>query len=203
LERPAAERVTVDQLADALLVHMENQGRASVDKIRCHLKPVRAFFAGPPGYGRDDRRARALPTRAARREEAPATVNREVQPCDGLNVAAAADSPVFRSTLSRTFHRSPVDNVRSGFFERAEVKRCSSTSSTMESAIASRGLSHGIAQGRDRAADSGTMLDRPAPRGPEDSRSDHEETNRPNAGTRGSVRAIIERRPPRRRSIAR
>jgi hypothetical protein len=34
---PAAERVTVDQLADALLVHMKNQGRASADKIRCHL----------------------------------------------------------------------------------------------------------------------------------------------------------------------
>src|SRR6266536_2695662 len=45
---PAAERVTVDQLADALLVHMKNQGRASVDKIRCHLKPVRAFFRGRP-----------------------------------------------------------------------------------------------------------------------------------------------------------
>src|SRR5262245_35234203 len=31
---PAAERVTVDKLADALLVHMKNQRRASVDKIR-------------------------------------------------------------------------------------------------------------------------------------------------------------------------
>ena len=45
---PAAERVTVDQLADALLVHMENQRRASTEKIRSHLKPLRAFFAHRP-----------------------------------------------------------------------------------------------------------------------------------------------------------
>jgi hypothetical protein len=45
---PAAERVTVDQLADAVLVHMKNQGRASVDKIRCHLSRFVFSSRGDP-----------------------------------------------------------------------------------------------------------------------------------------------------------
>jgi hypothetical protein len=37
------ERVTIDQFVDALLVHVENQPRASAEKIRSHLKLLRAF----------------------------------------------------------------------------------------------------------------------------------------------------------------
>jgi integrase len=120
---PAAERVTVHQLADALLVHMENQRRASVDKIRSHLKPLRAFFAS--------RLAIDITTASLERYErqrldagmAPATVNREVHALRrAFNVAARQTPALFPKHLVPYFPSLPVDNVRSGFFERAEVE---------------------------------------------------------------------------------
>jgi integrase len=120
---PAAEHVTVDQLADALLVHMKNQGRASADKIRSHLKPVRAFFAR--------HRAIEVTTAALERyqrgrldeEMAPATVNREVHALRrAFNVGARQTPPLFPKHLVPYFPSLPVDNVRTGFFERSEVE---------------------------------------------------------------------------------
>jgi integrase len=120
---PAAERVTVDQLADALLVHMTNQGRASLEKIRSHLKPVRAFFSL--------RRAMDVTTAALERYQrerleagmAPATVNREVHALRrAFNVAAQQTPPLFPKHLVPYFPSLPVDNVRTGFFELAEVE---------------------------------------------------------------------------------
>jgi hypothetical protein len=120
---PEAERVTVDQLADALLVHMKNQNRASVDKIRCHLKPVLVFFAGRPTM---DVTAAALGRYQRQRLDAgkaPATVNREVHALRrAFNVAAHQTPPLFPKHLVPYFPSLPVDNVRSGFFERAEVE---------------------------------------------------------------------------------
>src|SRR2546422_7027170 len=40
---PAAERVSVDRLLDALMLHLENSGKRSSSKVRSHLKAVRAF----------------------------------------------------------------------------------------------------------------------------------------------------------------
>jgi integrase len=120
---PQAERVTVDQLADALLVHMKNQGRASADKIKSHLKPVRAFFSL--------RRAMDVTTAALERYErerldagkAAATVNREVHALRrAFNVAARQTPPVFPKYLVPYFPSLPVDNTRTGFFERAEIE---------------------------------------------------------------------------------
>jgi len=120
---PAAERVTVNQLADALLVHMRNQGRASAGKIRCHLKPVRVFFA--------DRSAMDVTTAALERYQrerldagkAASTVNREVHALRrAFNVAARQTPPLFPRHLVPYFPSLPVDNIRSGFFERAEVE---------------------------------------------------------------------------------
>jgi len=107
---PAAERVTVDPLADAVLVHMENQRRASAEKIRSHLKPLRAFFAHRPAIG--------VTTASLERYQ----VNREVHALRrAFNVAARQTPPLFPKHLVPYFPSLPVDNVRSGFFERAEV----------------------------------------------------------------------------------
>ena len=120
---PAAERVTVDQLADALLVHMKNQGRASVDKIRCHLKPVRAFFAGRPAMNVTTAALERYQRERLDAKKAPATVNREVHALRrAFNVAARQTPPLFPKHLVPYFPSLPVDNVRSGFFERAEVE---------------------------------------------------------------------------------
>jgi len=102
---------------------MENQGRASADKIRSHLKPIRAFFVGE--------RAIDVTTEALERYQrerldagkAPATVNREVHALRrAFNVAAQHTPPLFPKHLVPYFPSLPVDNVRTGFFDRAEVE---------------------------------------------------------------------------------
>ena len=120
---PAAERVTVDQLADALLVHMKNQGRASVDKIRSHLKPVRVFFAGRPAIEVTTAALERYQRERLDAKKAPATVNREVHALRrAFNVAARQTPPLFPKHFVPYFPSLPVDNVRAGFFERAEVE---------------------------------------------------------------------------------
>ena len=120
---PAAERVTVDQLADALLVHMKNQGRASADKIRCHLKPVRDFFDGRPAMDVTTASLERYQRERLDARKAPATVNREVHALRrAFNVAARQTPPLFPKHLVPYFPSLPVDNVRSGFFERGEVE---------------------------------------------------------------------------------
>ncbi len=120
---PAAERVTVDQLADALLVHMKNQGRASVDKIRCHLKPVRAFFAGRPAMNVTTAALERYQRERLDAKKAPATINREVHALRrAFNVAARQTPPLFPKHLVPYFPSLPVDNIRSGFFERGQVE---------------------------------------------------------------------------------
>jgi integrase len=120
---PAAERVTVDQLADALLVLMKNQGHASVDKIRCHPKPVRAFFAGRPAIDVTTAALERYQRERLDAEKAPATVNREVHALRwAFNVAARQTPPLFPKHFVPYFPSLPVDNGRSGFFERAEIE---------------------------------------------------------------------------------
>jgi integrase len=184
---PAAERVTVDQLADALLVHMKNQGRASADKIRCHLKPVRAFFAG--------RLAMDVTTAALERyqrerldaKKAAATVNREVHALRrAFNAAAHQTPPLFPKHLVPYFPSLPIDNIRSGFFERGEVE-------ALLQHVADDGIRDFIAWGFRTGMRKGEiarltwdMLDRSGtPVGPEDPRGDHEEPHGPHARARG------------------
>jgi integrase len=119
---PAAERVTVDQLADALLVHMRNQRRASAEKIRSHLKPVRAFFPSRPAIDVTTASLERYQRQRLDAGMAPATVNREVHALRrAFNVAARQTPALFPKHLVPYFPSLPVDNVRSGFFERAEV----------------------------------------------------------------------------------
>jgi hypothetical protein len=42
---PKEERITVDQLLDDLLVHLDNKGAKTVARLKSHLKPLRQFFA--------------------------------------------------------------------------------------------------------------------------------------------------------------
>jgi len=120
---PAAERVTVDHLADALLVHLKNQGRVSVDKIHCHLKPVRVFFAGRPAMDVTTAALERYQRERLDAKKASATVNREVHALRrAFNVAARQTPPLFPKHLVPYFPSLPVDNVRCGFFERAEVE---------------------------------------------------------------------------------
>ena len=102
---------------------MENQGRASVEKIRCHLKPVRAFFDGRPAMDVTTAALERYQRQRLDAKKAPATVNREVHALRrAFNVAAHQTPPLFPKHLVPYFPSLPVDNVCSGFFERREVE---------------------------------------------------------------------------------
>jgi site-specific recombinase XerD len=110
------------QLADELLVHMENQRRASVEKIRSHLKPVRAFFDRRPAIDVTTASLERYQRQRLDAGKAPATVNREVHALRRtFNIAGRQTPPLFPKHLVPYFPSLPIDNVRSGFFERAEV----------------------------------------------------------------------------------
>ena len=116
---PSEKRLTVDDLLDALITHLEMKGAKSLVQIRSHLKPIREFF------GLD----RAVDVTAARIEEfmaarlaagkAKATVNRGIQPLKhAFNLAYRQDriSKVPYIPLLRE------DNARQGFFEHEEFQ---------------------------------------------------------------------------------
>jgi integrase len=119
---PPERRVTVDELLAGLLVHLRLQGRAYAGKLESQTKPVRTFFGLT--------RALDVTTQALERYQQerlaadwkPATVNRSLE---GLRraytYAAKQTPPQFPKHLIPTFPMLPVDNVRRGFFERAEI----------------------------------------------------------------------------------
>jgi len=75
-------------------------------------------------------------------KKAPATVNRETHALRrAFNVAAHQTPPLFPKHLVPYFPSLPVDNIRSGFFERAEVERLLQHIADDASGISSPGAS--------------------------------------------------------------
>ena len=118
---PVQRRVTVDDLLDDLVIHLENKGAASVRKVVSHLQAVRAALGHV--------RAVDLNTAAVERYQrtrleagrAPATVNRE---CEALNQAfrrAARVTPP-RIPVAPHIPLLPVRNARQGFLSRADFE---------------------------------------------------------------------------------
>jgi len=119
---PQVERLTVAELLDALEMHQENKGIRSLAKTRSHLKAVRTFFGT----------WRALEVTTASVEEyqrqrralgrAPATINRELESLRrAFSYASKLTPPLFPRHLVPTISALPVDNVRTGYFDAAEV----------------------------------------------------------------------------------
>src|SRR5258705_13054258 len=42
---PQEEKLTVDDLLDSLITHLETKGAKTVDRLKSHLKPLREWFA--------------------------------------------------------------------------------------------------------------------------------------------------------------
>lgn len=116
---PDEERVTVDQLLDALLAHLEVRGARSLVQVKSHLKPIRAAFG----------QLRAVEVTTARIEEfaqaqlaaarARATVNKELQPLQQAFNLARKQGRLNRVPYSP---RLREDNARQGFFEAEEFE---------------------------------------------------------------------------------
>jgi integrase len=119
---PKPERLTVEALLDALLAHLRLQGRVYAAKLDSHLKPVRAFFSNTRAL---DITTQHLERYQAERKAAgwqPATVNRSLEGLRrAFNYAARLNPPLFPRHLVPSIPLLPVDNVREGYFTRAEV----------------------------------------------------------------------------------
>lgn len=120
---PAAERLTVAMVLDGLVTHLKVQGSTYVAKLESHLKPVRAAF------GLDRVVNVTTPVLELYQRERlaagrqPATVNHELEGLRrALNYAAEQTPPLFPRSLVPSIPLLPVDNVRTGFFDRAEVE---------------------------------------------------------------------------------
>lgn len=119
---PREERVTVTELLDDLVVHLQTRGKKAVGSLVSHLKPVREFFAL-------DRAVNVTTTGVERYQrtrldagKARATVNRETGALkQAFNLAVKRTPP----RLTRVPHIPMLteDNARQGFFEPDEFER--------------------------------------------------------------------------------
>ncbi len=123
---PIEERVTVDELLDDLMTHLQTQGAASIGTVRSHLRPVREFFsltrAAEVTTSMVERYIQQQQTATDEAGEAApkanATINRQTGALrQAFNLAARRKPP----KLSRVPYipTLPEDNARQGFVEPA------------------------------------------------------------------------------------
>jgi integrase len=121
---PQEERITVEEILDALFTHLaaKSPEAAKKDKRRSHAKPVREFFAFRRAV---DVTAADLDRLIRERRgagRAAATINRELEVLRQAYRLAIDHNRLSSMRVPKvTF--LPVDNVREGFFEPAEIKK--------------------------------------------------------------------------------
>lgn len=117
---PVVERLTVSELLDHLLVHLETKGIKSALQIRSHLKPVRKAI----GHLRAGNLTTTDVEEYARDRlalgKARATLNRELQPLKQALALAVRQGRLSRIPFVPMLRE---DNAREGFFEGDEFKR--------------------------------------------------------------------------------
>ena len=142
---PKQERITVDDLLDALEKDYQLQEGHAPAQFRAHLKPVRAYFEGRRAVGvTPDVVDRYIEARRAE-GKAPATVNRETQ-----LLGQAYRLAVRRGRLATMpyIRHLPERNVRDGFFERADFEGVASHLPPYLQDFARFGYLTGIRRGR-------------------------------------------------------
>ncbi len=110
------EKLTVEDVLDAYVLHLEQKQAKSVAQVRSHLKPVREFFSLSRAVDVTTTRIRTFVADRSKEVKAE-TVNRSLQ-----DFRAALNLARKEEKLSRIpyfpIHRE--DNARRGFFERDE-----------------------------------------------------------------------------------
>jgi integrase len=116
---PKEERVTVDELLDALKIHLETKGSKAVKTFVCHMKPIRAVFGPVRAVDLATVRVERFVQARLGEKKARATVNREV----GV-LKQAFHLAHKQGRLSRLpyFPMLKEDNARQGFFEKGEFE---------------------------------------------------------------------------------
>lgn len=113
---PKAEKLFVNDLLDALVIHLENKGAKSTSHLS-HIKPIRQHFGFDRAMGLDGSRVERFIAEELKEKKAPATVNREITVLkQAYNLALKhrrlSSVPYFPSLRE--------ENVRQGFFEHDE-----------------------------------------------------------------------------------
>jgi integrase len=121
-QRPAERRVTVSDLLDDLLSNLEVRGLASLAKMRSHSKAVREEIGHEQARDVTSDMVDQMALRWLRVGAARATVNRRLEALGRAYRIALRKTPP-KVTAIPYFQLLPVDNVRRGFFERAELDR--------------------------------------------------------------------------------
>lgn len=116
---PQEERVTIDELLDNLLRHLELKGAKAMVTLRSHIKPLRKSFALTKAVDLTTAMVERYAADRLSEDKARATVNREIQPLkQALNLARR------QGRLARVPYIPLLkeDNARQGFFERKEFE---------------------------------------------------------------------------------
>jgi integrase len=119
---PTQRRVTVNDLLDDLLTHLEVRGATSLPKVRSHLKAVRLELGHRQAHELDTASIEAAQRDWLQAGAAPATVNRR---CEALRQAyrLAGQRTPPKVTASPHVPLLTVQNARQGFLSRDQVER--------------------------------------------------------------------------------
>lgn len=113
---PKEERVTVDELLNDLMTHLETKGAKAVSSFTSHLKPVRAFFGLDRAAEVTTARVENFIEEQLANRKARATVNRETGALkQAFNLAARRKPP--KLTRVPYIPMLNEDNARQGFVE--------------------------------------------------------------------------------------
>lgn len=116
---PQEEKLTVDDLLDALIVHLETKGAKTVKRLKSHLKPLRDWFALTRAVNVTSSEVERYVAERLKIAKARATVNRETGALkQALNLARK------QARLTRVPYIPMLreDNARQGFFEHADFE---------------------------------------------------------------------------------
>ena len=113
------ERLTVANLLDSLIKHLETKGAKTVQRLKSHLKPLREFFALTKSVNLNTSDVERYIEERLKANKANATVNREVGALkQALNLARK------QGRLTRVPYLPMLreNNARQGFFEHADFE---------------------------------------------------------------------------------
>jgi integrase len=113
------EKLTVDDLLDALIIHLETKGAKTVVRLKSHLKPLRNFFALSRAVNVTTTIVEQYIAQRLKAEKARATVNRET---GALKQAFNLARKQARLTRVPYIPMLREDNARQGFFEHGDFE---------------------------------------------------------------------------------
>src|SRR5262249_50847214 len=117
---PAEEKLTIDQLLDSLVTHLETRGAKTVKRLKSHLKPLPKFFVLDKAVNVRTPDIERYVAERLKAKKARATVNRETGALkQAFNLARK------QGVLSKVPYIAMLreDNARQGFFEHSDFEK--------------------------------------------------------------------------------